>query len=112
MITKNTAVTVLELFLTTLAESGWAHQIAGSAEAEAIVRQNGFMGDLLGKRVAGRGGALEEFVRPQTPDRAHPRSLSALWAEHVAVPHRTEPPTKTLPLSPSQMHRALDRPAR
>lgn len=83
-------------FLTTLAERGWALLVERSSEANAIVREIGRIGDLLGRRAVGRSRALEEMIEPQSPDQAHPRSLSSSYGLnalplHAELSHRLRP---------------------
>ncbi|WP_352794918.1 TauD/TfdA family dioxygenase [Mesorhizobium sp. M0243] len=118
MVTKDTAITAPQRLLAPLTECGWARHVAGAAEAQAIVSEIGRMGDLLGRRTAGRGGALEEFVRPRTADHAHPRSLSARYGLnalpfHAELSHRPRPCRYLLlgciePGSPSAVTMLLD----
>ncbi|ESY62402.1 hypothetical protein X742_33105 [Mesorhizobium sp. LNHC232B00] len=118
MVTRDTAITAPQPLLATLAECGWVRHVAGVAEAEAIVSEIGRMGDLLGRRTTGRGGALQEFVRPQTADQAHPRSLSARYGLnalpfHAELSHRPKPCRYLLlgciePGSPSAVTMLLD----
>ena len=80
--------------LASLTQSGWVRHIVESADA--VVSEIGRIGDLLGTRTAGRAGALEEIVEPQTSDEAHPRSLSAQYGLnalpfHVELSHRPRP---------------------
>jgi hypothetical protein len=96
MITQDTAITAPPTLLTTLAVRGWARHVADGAEADALVSEIGRIGDLLGTRTTGRAGALEEVVRPQTGDDAHPRSLSARYGLnalpfHAELSHRPRP---------------------
>lgn len=116
--TATTAFTVPQPLLATLAERGWVRHVAGATEAEAIVSEIGRMGDLLGRRTRGRAGALEEVVRPQMADDAHPRSLSACYGLnalpfHAELSHRPRPCRYLLlgciePGSPSAVTMLLD----
>ena len=83
-------------FLTALAESGWSAPTKGSLDADAVVKELGRIGNMLGARVAGRADALEEVIQPQAPGDAHPRSLSAQFGLgalpfHVELSHRPRP---------------------
>ncbi len=94
--TQVTRTTAPPTLLATLAERGWVRHLAGSAEAHVVAREIGRIGDLLGTRIAGRAGSLEEVVLPQAPDDAHPRSLSARYGLsalplHVELSHRPRP---------------------
>jgi hypothetical protein len=82
--------------LASLAQGGWVRHVAESADPDAILDELRRLGDLLGTRAGGRGGAPEEVVRPQTSDDAHPRSLSAQYGLnalpfHVELSHRPRP---------------------
>jgi hypothetical protein len=57
--------TASSTLLAELAERGWAYHVAENADPAAVLGEVGRIGDLLGERVAGRAGALEEVVRPQ-----------------------------------------------
>lgn len=95
-----------------------ARHLAESADADGVVREVGRIGDLLGRRTVGRASALEEIVRPQTPDDAHPRSLSARYGLsalpfHAELSHRPRPCRYVLlgcidPGSPSAVTMMLD----
>ena len=73
---------------------------------------------MLGTRVMGRAGALEEVIQPQASDDAHPRSLSAQYGLnalpfHVELSHRPRPCRYLLlgcidPGSPSAVTMLLD----
>lgn len=96
MMAQETVTNAPPMLLATLAERGWARHIAVSAEADAVVSEIGRIGDFLGPRTVGRAGALEEVVQPQTPDEAHPRSLSARYGLnalplHAELSHRPRP---------------------
>lgn len=75
------------------AENGWAHhRVASDALLEEVSR----LGDGLGPRAGGRGGALEETIEPQSEDHAHRRSLSSRHGYnalpfHVELSHRPRP---------------------
>jgi Taurine catabolism dioxygenase TauD, TfdA family len=82
--------------LALLGQRGWIRRVAESADADAVLDETRRLGDLLGTRAGGRGGAPEEVVRPQTSDDAHPRSLSARYGLntlpfHVELSHRPRP---------------------
>ncbi len=82
--------------LTSLAKVGWACHSTQNSEADAVSDEIGRIGDLLGSRAFGRAGALEEIIRPQTTDYAHPRSLSARYGLnelpfHAEHSHRPRP---------------------
>jgi hypothetical protein len=86
----------LPTLLASLAQRGWVRHIAESADADAVLDEIRRLGDMLGARVGGRGGALQEVVRPQTSGDAHPRSLSAQYGMnafpfHVELSHRPRP---------------------
>lgn len=96
------SMTVMEVSLTaplptfpaSLAQYGWATHICD--DAVAVVRELSQIGDILGTRVTGRAGALEEIIQPQAPDDAHPRSLSAQFGLdalplHAELSHRPRP---------------------
>src|SRR4051794_10901926 len=101
-----------------LAERGWACHVTESVAGDAVVNEIARIGDLLGTRAVGRVGALDEVVRPQTPDDAHPRSLSALYGLnalpfHAELSHRPRPCRYLLlgcidPGSPSAVTMLLD----
>jgi hypothetical protein len=93
---RDTLTTPLPTFLSSLAQHGWATHVASIGNAESVARELGRIGDMLGRRVAGRAGALEEVIQPQAPDDAHPRSLSAQFGVnalplHVELSHRARP---------------------
>lgn len=82
--------------LTQITYRGWAHHTAMNSHANAVVSEMGRLGDLLGKRVAGRANVLEEVVRPKTIYNAHPRSLSSRYGLkmlplHTELSHRFRP---------------------
>ena len=104
--------------MASLAQRGWTRHIAESACQDGVLNEIRRLGDLLGTRAIGRGGALEEVVRPQTSDAAHPRSLSAQYGLnalpfHVELCHRPRPCRYLLlgciePGSPSAVTTLLD----
>jgi hypothetical protein len=104
--------------LASLTQRGWVRHVAESADADAVLDEIRRLGDLLGTRAGGRGGAPEEVVRPQTSDDAHPRSLSAQYGLnplpfHVELSHRPRPCRYLLlgcidPGSPSAVTMLLD----
>ncbi len=83
------ATSVLPALLTSLARHGWARHVTGYGDADAVINEVCRLGALLGKRAVGRAGALEEVVRPQSFEDAHPRSLSAHYGLH-AFPFHVE----------------------
>lgn len=114
----NAARTALQPILAALADRGWARHLVESDEAGAVLSELGRVGDLLGARTVGRGGALEEVVRPKMTADAHPRSLSARYGLnalpfHTELSHRPRPCRYLLlgcidPGSPSAMTMLLD----
>jgi hypothetical protein len=104
--------------LASLAQRGWAQHVAEGAYAVAVLDEIRRLGDLLGTRAVGRAGALDEVVRPQTSNDAHPRSLSAQYGLdalpfHVELSHRPRPCRYLLlgcidPGSPSAVTMLLD----
>jgi hypothetical protein len=69
---------------------------AVSSEAGGIIGELRRLGDILGERTGGRGGALEEVIQPQRQSQAHSRSLSARFGLnalpfHAEVSHRPRP---------------------
>ncbi|MGY4503782.1 hypothetical protein ACVWYH_007739 [Bradyrhizobium sp. GM24.11] len=116
--TEHTMISVSPTLLTTLADRGWAHQVSERTDADGIISEIGRIGDLLGRRTAGRAGAVKEIVRPQTSDEAHPRSLSARYGLsalpfHAELSHRPRPCRYLLlgcidPGSPSAVTMLLD----
>ena len=92
----------LPVLLATLAERGWTALSAAHLEAGGIIGELGRLGDLLGVRTAGRGGALEEVIQPQRQSEAHSRSLSARFGLdslpfHAELSHRPRPCRYLLP---------------
>lgn len=82
--------------LASLAERGWVRHVAESAGAQAVLDEIHQLEDVLGTRAVGRAGAIEEVVRPQASDDAHPRSLSAQYGLnalpfHAELSHRPRP---------------------
>lgn len=76
-------------FATALAKRGWVlHRVEGT-KAATILSELDRIGRLLGSRICGRAGALDEIIRPQTSEDAHPRSLSARYGLN-ALPFHTE----------------------
>lgn len=79
-----------------LIERGWVHHTVVATEAYAVVSELDRVANLLGTRVRGRAGALEEVLRPRTADDAYPRSLSAHYGLsafpfHTELSHRPRP---------------------
>jgi hypothetical protein len=118
MINQDTSSTAPSSLLATLVECGRARHVAEGTEADAVVSRIGQIGNLLGRRTAGRAGALEEIVRPRAANDAHPRSLSARHGLnalpfHVELSHRPRPCRYLLlgciePGSPSAVTMLLD----
>lgn len=106
------------MLFATLVLRGWVNHVVESADADAVVREIGRIGDLLGTRAAGRAGALDEVVRPLTNEDSHPRSLSARYGlkalpYHTELSHRRRPCRYLLlgcidPGSPSAVTMLLD----
>jgi hypothetical protein len=95
MATVPATIVDLPALLATLAERGWTTLSVVHSEA-GIIGELGRLGDLLGERTAGRGGALEEIIRPQRQSEAHSRSLSARFGLnalplHAELSHRPRP---------------------
>ncbi|KGD33644.1 TauD/TfdA family dioxygenase [Burkholderia pseudomallei] len=111
-------MTALLTLSTALAKRGWAHHRVGVTEADDVVSELDRIGNLLGTRIRGRAGALEEIVCPQTSEDAHPRSLSARYGLnalpfHTELSHRPRPCRYILlgcmePGSPSAVTMLLD----
>ncbi|OHV16276.1 hypothetical protein BK022_13255 [Methylorubrum extorquens] len=85
-----------QTILTPLARYGWATHDAVDRDEGAVLRELGRIGEMLGARIAGRAGAIEETIRPQASDDAHPRSLSAQFGLnalpfHAELSHRPRP---------------------
>lgn len=83
-------------FLSLLVRWGWATQTVSDDDPESILCELGRIADKLGTRVAGRAATLEEVIRPQAAEDAHPRSLSAKFGLgalplHVELSHRPRP---------------------
>lgn len=79
-----------------LTENGWQVHFAGEQGDDAILAELRRIADLLGTRVAGRAGLLEEVVRPLEREQANPRSLSAScglddFPLHIELSHRVQP---------------------
>lgn len=118
MITDGPVVADQTTILASLAERGWVRHTTESSDAHAMLVEIRRLGDLLGTRAIGRASALEEVVRPQTSDDAHPRSLSARYGLnalpfHVELSHRPRPCRYLLlgciePGSPSAVTTLLD----
>jgi hypothetical protein len=83
MITQNTAIAAPQSLMAKLSEQGWVHHVAEGLEVEAVVSEISRIGDLLGKRAAGRAGGLEEVVRPPSVrrQRAHGAEQSGAGGE-------------------------------
>jgi hypothetical protein len=82
--------------LASLAERGWTWHVPRSRDRDTVLSEIRQIGDMLGTRAVGRADAYEEMVRPQTPIRAHPRSLSSRYGLgalpfHVELSHRPRP---------------------
>ncbi len=80
--------------LAALIGSGWVRHAA--PDADALLGELDQIGGLLGRRTAGRAGALEEVIRPKEAADAHPRSLSADFGLsalpfHTELSHRPRP---------------------
>ena len=96
MMTRDTVTGTRSTLLASLTQRGWARHVAESVDADAVLHEIRRLGNLLGTRTAGRAGALEEVVQPETPDDAHPRSLSAQFGLnalpfHIELSHRPRP---------------------
>lgn len=82
--------------LTSLIQHGWVRHGAAGDDTESVIDELGRVGDILGTRVKGRAGALEEVIQPQALHEAYPRSLSAQFGLkalpfHVELSHRPRP---------------------
>src|SRR5690242_19048157 len=82
--------------LTSLVQHGWVRHGAVGDDTESVIGELGRVGEILGTRVKGRAGALEEVIQPQALHKAHPRSLSAQFGLkalpfHVELSHRPRP---------------------
>lgn len=94
---SNDKVKSLPLEVTALLSlNGWMLYKLEIATPDNIASEIERMGSFLGKRTAGRAGALEEIVQPLHHEKAHPRSLSAKYGLnalpfHVELSHRTFP---------------------
>lgn len=94
---KDSSTTVAcPLPFTSLIQRGWTVHSAAYADADTVLSEVRRIGDLLGTRVHGRTGALEELLHPQHFDKAHPRSLSARYGLasfplHAEQSHRHRP---------------------
>jgi len=96
MISQASVITAPQPLLATLAKRGWSPHLAEGAEAYTIDSEIARIGDLLGTRTAGRAGALEEIIRPQAAEDAHPQSLNARYGLsalpfHTELSHRLRP---------------------
>ena len=96
MMMHDTVTTPSPTFLALLAQRGWVAHAAESGDADSVASELGRIGDMLGTRVMGRAGALDEVIQPQASDDAHPRSLSAQYGLntlplHVELGHRPRP---------------------
>jgi len=92
----DTVTAPLPTFLTSLAQYGWVTHVATGGDTESVASELDRIGGMLGMRTTGRAGALEEAVRPQSADKAHPRSLSARYGLnalpfHAELSHRPRP---------------------
>lgn len=92
----DTVVTGSSPLLTALSKRGWVCHVAEGMGADTVINEIRRLGQLFGTRAAGRTGALEEVVCPQTATSAHPRSLSARYGLnalplHVELSHRPRP---------------------
>jgi TfdA family taurine catabolism dioxygenase TauD len=92
METVSSRIVDLSAVLAILAERGWAPL----STAGGIIDELGRLGDILGVRTAGRGGALEEIIQPRRQSEAHSRSLSARFCLnalpfHAELSHRPRP---------------------
>lgn len=106
------------ILLASLSRYGWIRHAAAGADTGSVVDEMSRLGGLFGTRAAGRAGASEEVIQPQTSDDAHPRSLSAQYGLnalpfHVELSHRTLPCRYLLlgcidPGSPSALTMLLD----
>jgi hypothetical protein len=72
-----------------LVQRGWVRHFAECANADAVLDEMRRLGDGLGACANGRGGALEEVLRPQSCEDAHPRSFSAQYGLN-ALPFHAE----------------------
>jgi hypothetical protein len=82
--------------LAMLAQRGWVRRVTENANGDTLLDEMRRIGDVLGARAGGRGGALEEVLRPHYSEDAHPRSLSAQYGLnalpfHAEQCHRTRP---------------------
>jgi len=96
MMKTDTVAAAAPTLLTSLAQRGWAQYAAHYTDAETVLDVVRRLGALLGKGTGGRAGALEEVIRPQSLEDAHPRSLSARYGLnelpfHVELSHRSRP---------------------
>lgn len=90
--TISSKIVDLSAVLAILAERGWATLSASGG----IIGELGRLGDILGVRTAGRGGALEEVIQPRRESEAHSQSLSARFGLnalpfHAELSHRLRP---------------------
>ncbi|MGH8243898.1 MAG: TauD/TfdA family dioxygenase [Steroidobacteraceae bacterium] len=116
--TNDTVIASTSTLITSLGQRGWATYVAASGDAGSVATDLAQIGDILGTRVMGRAGALEEMIEPRDPDDAHPRSLSAQYGLralpfHVELSHRPRPCRYLLlgcidPGSPSAVTMLLD----
>jgi Taurine catabolism dioxygenase TauD, TfdA family len=93
---QNDAPVAISALLATLRHRRWAHHEAEGADADSVATELDRVGNLLGTRTRGRAGAIEEIVRPQTTDDAHPRSLSVRYGLnplpfHAELSHQPRP---------------------
>ena len=87
-------ITSQQSLSTALAERGWV--VSSVRDNKTIEGELDRVANLLGKRVAGRAGAVEEVIQPTARGDAHPRSLSARFGLealplHVELSHRSQP---------------------
>lgn len=81
--------------IATIRECAWV-ALPGPTPAGAVWESLSQIGELLGSRVPGRAGAIEEVIVPRSAGQAHQRSLSAMrgFASlplHVELSHRLRP---------------------
>lgn len=89
-------IATLPIIDASLAERGWATHMTVNDDAQAIVGELNWIGDMLGTQIPGRTGVLDEVLKPQAFDEAHPRSLSGKFGLnalpfHVDLSHRLHP---------------------
>lgn len=85
-----------QILATKLSRHGWVLHESSDREDAGILCELDRVGEMLGTRAPGRAGAIEETIRPQAPDEAHPRSLSARFGLdalpfHIELSHRPRP---------------------